>query len=76
MSWGTRKGNELGIYDMSGNVWEWCFDQWVSTGTTRVIRGGSWIDFAYYARVSYRFSTDPSISYDDIGFRVVRSSVP
>ncbi|MEI8106760.1 MAG: SUMF1/EgtB/PvdO family nonheme iron enzyme [Verrucomicrobiota bacterium] len=51
---GTKKANELGIYDMSGNVWEWCFDQWGSTGTLRVLRGGSWDDIASYAQVSSR----------------------
>ena len=76
MSWGTRKGNELGIYDMSGNVWEWCFDQWESTGTFQVVRGGSWSDDAYGARVSSRSYDDPSGSDSIFGFRVVRSSVP
>jgi len=72
---GTKKENELGIYDMSGNVWERCFDQW---GTYRVIRGGSWNDYggADYARVSYRKVGNPSISVNNIGFRVARSSVP
>ena len=73
---GTKKGNELGIYDLSGNVWEWCFDQWGSTGTLRVIRGGGWGDAAGYARVSSRRSDYPSSSDISFGFRVVRSSVP
>jgi formylglycine-generating enzyme required for sulfatase activity len=72
---GTKKANELGIYDMTGNVWEWCFDQWGSTGTYRVIRGGSWRGSASGARVSGRRSGDPSGS-NSYGFRVVRSSVP
>jgi hypothetical protein len=69
---GTKKGNELGIYDMSGNAGEWCFDAW-STGTYRVMRGGSW---ANNARVSDRFNGIPSIRFNSIGFRVVRSLVP
>ena len=73
---GTKRGNELGIYDMSGNVWEWCFDQWGSTGTDRVLRGGGWNDSADYARVSARSGTGPSNSYSNIGFHVVWSSVP
>ena len=74
---GTKKANELGIYDMSGNVWEWCFDQWGSTGADRVLRGGGWSDLgAYGARVSDRDGYDPSSSYYGIGFRVARSSVP
>jgi len=59
---GTKKANELGIYDLSGNMWEWCFDARVELigedeedfGTYRVIRGGSWYSLASYARVSYR----------------------
>jgi len=73
---GMKKENGLGIYDMSGNVWEWCFDQWGATGTYRVMRGGSWIINADFARVSNRINTGPSISYYYFGFRVVRSSVP
>jgi len=73
---GEKKANELGIYDMSGNVSEWCFDQWGATGAIRVMRGGGWSDGADYARVSDRSGPDPSISSDIIGFRVARSSVP
>ena len=72
---GTKQGNELGIYDLSGNVWEWCFD-WRSTGTDRVNRGGSWGNSAYGARVSGLGLKFPSISSYYSGFRVVRSSAP
>jgi len=71
---GTKRGNELGIYDLSGNVWEWCFDQWEFTGASRVGRGGSWGNTAYGARVSRRNGTVPSYSSNDVGFRVARSS--
>jgi sulfatase modifying factor 1 len=85
---GRKAPNELGIFDMSGNVWEWCWDwfapgfvsgDWNSpgpaTGTYRVIRGGSWFIGAYYARVSSRNNNGPSDSNSSFGFRVVRSSV-
>ena len=73
---GTKQGNELGIYDLSGNVWEWCFDRWRSKGTYRVIRGGGWYGSAYGARVSNRGYNPPSNSNNIFGFRVARSSVP
>ena len=73
---GTKQGNELGIYDLSGNVWEWCFDRWRSKGAYRVVRGGSWYGSAYGAGVSNRGNYDPSYGSNGIGLRVVRSLVP
>ena len=72
---GMKQGNELGIYDMSGNVWEWCFDQRKSAGTNRGLRGGSWFSNAYGARVSFWYVLDPTRSGNSYGFRVSRSSV-
>ena len=85
---GLKQPNELGLYDMSGNVWEWCADHWQDSyagapddgstrteggeETLRVIRGGSWTDYGGYCRVSSRFRFDTLIRNDVLGFRVAR----
>jgi len=84
---GTKTPNGLGIYDMSGNVWEWCNDRYGSysssaqsdpvgpaTGSYRVTRGGSWYYSATYCRVAYRYDDYPANSNYNIGFRLARSS--
>ncbi len=81
---GAKKANELGIYDMSGNVYEWCqdwYDDYDSeaqtnptgpeTGSKRVVRGASWYNSAGTCRVSFRGSDYPSDRSSDIGFRLV-----
>ncbi|MDR1277489.1 MAG: formylglycine-generating enzyme family protein [Treponema sp.] len=83
---GTKEPNSLGLYDMSGNVWEWCWDWYgnytgeaqtnpagTSPGTTRVLRGGSWSNDAVYVRSAFRFSYTPSSRGSGIGFRLARS---
>lgn len=82
---GSKRANALGIYDMSGNVWEWCKDWYASSyvsydtnnpvgpssGSYRVNRGGSWDGNASSCRVAYRRNRSPGYRCGNLGFRVV-----
>ncbi len=86
---GSYPANAFGLYDMHGNVWEWCQDTWHEnynnapsdgsswedgSGVTRVLRGGSWYNYPDYVRSSARGSSHPVYRSRDIGFRVLCSS--
>ncbi|HEX6681252.1 MAG TPA: formylglycine-generating enzyme family protein [Candidatus Limnocylindrales bacterium] len=66
---------DWGLYDMLGNVWDWCWDIYDAEvyGTYRVLRGGGWFDEHWSCRVSVRRRSHPSFRVDDVGFRVARS---
>jgi formylglycine-generating enzyme required for sulfatase activity len=83
---GTKAPNSLGLYDMSGNVWEWCWDWYgnyasgpqtgprgASSGSFRVLRGGCWLNSAQDVRSAHRAYGAPFFPNHRLGFRLVRN---
>jgi sulfatase modifying factor 1 len=72
---GGKRPNAWGLYDMLGNVWEWCWDVYDAEayGTYRVLRGGGWFDEHWSCRASVRRRSHPTFQIDDVGFRIARS---
>jgi formylglycine-generating enzyme required for sulfatase activity len=83
---GNFPGNQFGLYDMHGNVWEWCEDSWHENyhhapldgsawidknDDNRVVRGGAWKNYSWTCRSAYRDKRAVRGSYISIGFRVV-----
>ncbi len=73
---GSFPPNKLGLYDMGGNVWQWCMDPWNNDSKAKVLRGASWYNGALKLSLlsSCRVHASPESSTDNYGFRIVRAS--
>ena len=71
---GSLQPNGYGLYDMAGNVWEWCQDSYDSDQKRKVLRGGSWLALTNSLRLAYRPIDNPNSRYIYYGFRCVSGS--
>lgn len=73
---GSFKPNKYGLYDMGGNVWQWCMDTWNNDSKAKVLRGASWYNGALKLSLlsSCRVHASPDSSTDNYGFRIVRAT--
>jgi formylglycine-generating enzyme required for sulfatase activity len=73
---GSFPPNRAGLYDMGGNVWQWCMDAWNNDSRAKVLRGASWYNGALKLSLlsSCRVHASPDSSTDNYGFRIVRAS--
>lgn len=70
---GQKQANGYGLYDMTGNVWEWMNDCWQGDCERRALRGGSWLNFPQLAHIVQQGRYVTSDQYDNIGFRLART---
>ena len=68
----TKEANGFGVYDMNGNVWEWCYNSWAASNQRRIMRGGSYRKPAEGITAVSKDVAPVTRVYDDVGFRVVK----